>query len=150
MMKVFLAAAVCMLLSAAANAAPTYTERNAPAGAPFILEHSYWIQPGQTGRFIELLNKNKMPLLRREMGEGRILWMRTTRPRLSSADPKQPDFRLTIAWRDSVAAWDDLDPSRFISAAVEDEQRWRSEEAERERLVVSRADVPIQETLIAR
>lgn len=146
-MKTFLAAAFCWALTAAA---PTVTERNAPVGAPFILEHSYWTQPGKTGRFIELLNKNKMPLLKREMAEGRILWMRTTRPRLSSADPKQPDFRLTVAWRDSVAAWDDLDPSRFIPAMVEDERLWRSEEAEREGLVVSRADVPVQETLIAR
>ena len=149
-MKSFLAAGLCLALTATVIASPTSAERNAPVGAPFILEHSYWIQPGQTGRFVELLNKNKMPLLQREMAEGRILWMRTTRPRLSSADAKQPDFRLTVAWRDAVAAWDDLDPSRFISAVVEDEQRWRSEEAERERLVVSRSDVPIQETLIAR
>lgn len=146
-MQLFLAAALSLILAAAA---PTATERNAPVGAPFILEHSYWIQPGQTGRFIELLNRNKVPLLRREMAEGRILWMRTTRPRLSSADRKQPDFRLTIAWRDSVAAWDDLDPSRFIPALVKDEQRWRREESEREKLVISRSDVPIQELLITR
>lgn len=146
-MQLVLAGALSLVLAAAA---PTATERNAPVGAPFILEHSYWIQPGQTGRFIELLNKNKMPLLRREMAEGRILWMRTTRPRLSSADPKQPDFRLTIAWRDSVAAWDDLDPARFIPVLVQNEQRWHSEEADRDKLVISRSDVPIQETTIAR
>ena len=149
-MTTLLAAGVGWALTVAAIAAPTSTERNAPVGAPFVLEHSYWIQPGQTGRFIELLNKNKMPLLQREMAEGRILWMRTMRPRLSSADPKQPDFRLTIAWRDPVAAWDDLDPSRFIPAVVKDEQRWRSEQAEGERLVTSRSDVPIQEVIIAR
>lgn len=148
-MKTLLATALCWTMTvASAIAAPTATERNAPVGAPFILEHSYWIQPSQTGRFIELLNRNKIPLLQREMAEGRILWLRTTRPRLSSADPKQPDFRLTIAWRDSVAAWDDLDPSRFIPSVVKDEARWRSEEAEREKLVISRADVPIQETLV--
>ena len=146
-MQLVVAAALGVVLAASA---PTATERNAPVGAPFILEHSYWIQPGHTGRFVELLNRNKMPLLQREMAEGRILWMRTTRPRLSSADPKQPDFRLTIAWRDSVAAWDDLDPSRFITAVVKDEKRWRSEEAERERLVISRSDVPISETTISR
>ena len=146
-MHLVLAATLSLALAAVAS---TATERNAPVGAPFVLEHSYWIQPGQTGRFVELLNRNKIPLLQREMAEGRILWMRTTRPRLSSADPKQPDFRLTIAWRDSVAAWDDLDPSRFIPAVVKEERRWRSEEAERERLVISRSDVPIQETTIAR
>ena len=139
---------IAMALFILALAAPASAQRNAPAGAPFILETSYWLQPGQTGRFVELLHRNKMPLLRREMAEGRILWMRTSRPRLTSADPKQPDYRLTVAWRDPVAAWDDLDPSRFIPSVVADEPRWRAEEAERERLVLSRSDVPVQETVI--
>jgi hypothetical protein len=137
------------LLLASLHAAPAPAQRNAAVGAPFILETSYWIRPGQTDRFLQLLNKNKMPLLRREMTEGRILWMRTTRPRLSSADPKQPDLRLTIAWRDSVAAWDDLDPSRFIPAVVSDEKQWRAEEVERESLLLQRSDIPIQEALIS-
>lgn len=127
---------------------PAAAQRNAGVGAPFILETSYWLQPGQTGRFMALLNKNKIPLLKREMKEGRILWMRFTRPRLSQADPKLPDLKLTIAWRDSVAAWDDLDPSRFIPAVVKDEKRWRTEESEREALIMHRADVPVQESMV--
>ncbi len=144
-MRTIAIAALTLSALAAPHAA---AQRNASVGAPFILETSYWLQPGQTARFIALLNKNKMPLLKREMAEGRILWMRTTRPRVSSADPKQPDFTLTIAWRDSVAAWDDLDPSRFIPAVVNDEKRWRAEEAEREKLIVQRADLPVQETML--
>jgi hypothetical protein len=75
--------------------------------------------------------------------------MRIARPRLSSNAGSQPELRLTIAWRNSVVAWDDVDPSRFVQSMFKDEQQWRAEEAEREKLVVSRADVPIQEQSIA-
>ena len=82
-----------------------------------------------------------MPLLKRELAEGRILWMRISRPRLRSNAASQPDLR-------SVVAWDDMDPSRFVQSLFKDEKRWRAEEAEREMLVVSRADVPVQEQSI--
>ena len=72
-------------------------QRNAPAEAPFIIEHSYWIKSGKTEKFIELLQRNKLPLLQREAAEGRILWMRITRPRLRSGEESQWDVRLTIA-----------------------------------------------------
>lgn len=90
-----------------------------------------------------------MPLLKREMAEGRILWMRMTRPRLSSGDTGQSDLRLTIAWRNSVVAWDDVDPSRFVPELYPDPKLLEREEAERESLLLRRLDMPIQETVIA-
>jgi hypothetical protein len=138
------AAVIAALVPAAASA-----QRNAAADAPFILEHSYWLQKGETQRFLALFNKNKLPLLKRELAEGRVLWMRISRPRLSSNATSQPDVRLTIAWRNSAIAWDDVDPSRFVKTMFKDDRQWRSEEAEREKLVVSRADVPVQELIIA-
>jgi hypothetical protein len=143
-MTVICAAAIAALVPAAASA-----QRNAAADAPFILEHSYWLQKGETQRFLALFNKNKLPLLKRELAEGRVLWMRISRPRLSSNATSQPDVRLTIAWRNSAIAWDDVDPSRFVKTMFKDDRQWRSEEAEREKLVVSRADVPVQELIIA-
>lgn len=142
--------AVWFLLLTLLISSESLAQRNAPPGAPFILEHSYWLQPGQTERFVELLNRNKMPLLRREITEGRILWMRMTRPRLRNSDGSQPDLRLTVAWRDSVVAWDDVDPSRFVSALFDDPELQGREEAERERLILRRSDVPVQEVVISR
>ena len=144
-MKMAFAAAVLGLAASAASA-----QRNAAVGEPFILEHSYWLQPGQTGRFLGLFNKNKLPLLERELSEGRIIWLRIAQPRLRSNAASQPDLRLTIAWRNSVVAWDDIDPSRSVRVLFKDESKWRAEEAERENLVISRADVPVQEQTITR
>jgi len=63
-----LAAALAMIVPDSAVA-----QRNAPADAPFVLEHSCWLQSGETKRFVALFNKNKLPLLKREMAEGRVL-----------------------------------------------------------------------------
>ena len=120
-------------------------QRNAPSDAPFIIEHSYWLKPGKTPLFLELFRKNKLPLLQKEATEGRILWMRLTRPRLRSDSESQPDVRLTIAWRDSSAAWDDKDPSRFADGLYEDLRSREREERERDELVLRRSDVPVQE-----
>jgi hypothetical protein len=144
-MTVICAAALAALVPAGASA-----QRNAAVDAPFVLEHSYWLQRGETERFVALFDKNKLPLLKRELAEGRILWMRISRPRLSSNAATQPDVRLTIAWRNSAVAWDDVDPSRFVQSMFKNEKQWRAEEAEREGLVISRADVPIQERSITR
>jgi hypothetical protein len=123
-------------------------QRNAPVDAPFILEHSYWIKPGEVQRFIELFHKNKLPLLKREADEGRVLWIRIARPRLRSGDVSQADVRLTIAWRSAAVAWDDVDPARFVSQLYKDPSTRLREEAEREALVLKRTDVPVQESLI--
>ena len=144
-MTVICAAALAVLVPTAASA-----QRNAAVDAPFVLEHSYWLQRGESERFVALFKKNKLPLLKRELAEGRILWIRISRPRLSSNAASQPDVRLTIAWRNSVVAWDDVDPSRFVRSMFPNEMQWRAEEAERESLVISRADVPIQEQSITR
>ena len=137
-------------LAALTLAVPASAQRNAPADAPFVLEHSYWLQPGSTQRFLDLFNRNKLPLLKREIAERRILWMRLTQPRLRSADPAQPDLKLTIAWASPNVAFDDSDPARFAGALYRDPALRDREEAERERLVLRRADVPVQEVTIDR
>jgi len=76
--------------------------------------------------------------------------MRISRPRVRSNAASQPDVRLTIAWRSAGVAWDDHDPSRFVESMFSDRKRWRHEEDEREKLVISRADVPVQEQMITR
>jgi hypothetical protein len=139
---------ICVAALAAIVPTVASAQRNAAVDAPFVLEHSYWLQRGATERFVALFNKNKLPLLKRELAEGRILWLRISRPRLSSNADNQPDLRLTIAWRNSVVAWDDVDPSRFVATMFANRKQWEAEEGEREKLVVSRADVPVQEQLI--
>jgi hypothetical protein len=74
--------------------------------------------------------------------------MRITQPRLRSADPGQPDLKLTIAWASPNVAFDDKDPAQFIPGLFSDAEAHARAEAERERMIVRRSDVPVQEVLI--
>ena len=47
------ALALTALVSTAA-----FAQRNAPIDAPFVLEHSYWLRPGETEHFVTLFNRN--------------------------------------------------------------------------------------------
>ena len=123
-------------------------QRDARPGAPYILEHSYWLQSGETEHFVELFNRNKLPLLEEEMREHRVLWMRITRPRLRSGDPAQPDMRLTIAWASPNIAFDDQAPARNAPRLYKDLAKQEREEAARDRLIIRRSDMPVQEVLI--
>jgi hypothetical protein len=122
-------------------------QRNSPVDAPFVLEHTYWIKPGESSRFMALFNENKLPLLQEEMAEGRILWMRISEPRLRHGQESW-DLRLTIAWRNAAVAWDDKDPARFVQKHFRDPTKRLKLEQERESLILKRTDVPVQEYLI--
>lgn len=144
-MKTFVAVALFCL---GVGCAPLMAQqRNAPVDAPFVLEHTYWIKRGETSRFVKLFEQNKLPLLQDEAKEGRILWIRFSEPRLRHG-AESWDFRLTIAWRSAAVAWDDKDPSRFVSRHYADPATHRELEALRESLVLKRTDVPVQERIV--
>ena len=138
----------CVSFLFLALATPIHAEqRNAPVDAPFVLEHTYWLKPGTTERFLTLFNANKLPLLKDEMAEGRILWIRVSEPRLRQGDESW-NFRLTIAWRNAAVAFDDRDPSRFVSKHFQNPESRLKEEQERESLILKRTDTPVQESVV--
>ena len=127
MIPLFLALAAAPL-NASAQTPP-------PASAPFVVEQTYWIKAGKELQFIGLFEKNRAPVLRARIKEGRALWVRLTRPRFN-ADNEQWDLRVTIAWRDAESAAEPVIPSK---AQLTTEQQIMDE------LVVERTEVPIHE-----
>ena len=115
--------------------------------AAFVMEHTYWIKPGKSSQFIALFKKNTLPELQAEQAEGRILWIRMTKPR-TSAGNEQWDFRVTVGWRDAESAWQDKEPAHPRKIDNRDAQRQAIEETLSEELVVERTDVPVQETRV--
>lgn len=105
------------------------------APAPFIVEQTYWIKAGKELQFIGLFEKNRAPVLRARIKDGRALWVRLTRPRFN-ADNEQWDLRVTIAWRDAESAAEPVMPSK---TQLTTEQQIMDE------LVVERTEVPIHE-----
>jgi len=110
--------------------------QQAPVAQPsFVVEQTYWIKPGKELQFIGLFEKNRVPLLRAKMKEGRALWVRLSRPPFN-ANNEQWDLRVTVGWRDADSA---LEPITQAKPQLTTEQQIIEE------LIVQRTDVPIQE-----
>lgn len=105
------------------------------ARPPFVVEQTYWIKAGKELQFIGLFEKNRVPLLRAKMKEGRVLWVRLSRPPFNATND-QWDLRVTVAWRDADSA---LEPITQAKTQLTTEQQIIEE------LIVQRTDVPIQE-----
>ena len=105
------------------------------ARAPFVVEQTYWIKPGKELQFIGLFEKSRVPLLRARMKEGRVLWMRLSRPHFNAIN-EQWDLRVTVAWRDADSALERV-PQAKPQLAMEQQIM--------EELIVERTDVPVRE-----
>ena len=119
-----------------------FAQPGAAANAPFVVEQTYWIKPGKELQFLELFEKNRVPLLRARVKEGHILWMRLSRPPFN-ANNLQWDLRLTVAWRDANVA---LQRASLAKAQMaKDTQRLSMEQQIMEELILERTEVPVQE-----
>lgn len=110
--------------------------------APFVVERTYWIKPGKELQFIDLFEKNRVPVLRAKIKEGGVLWMRLSRPQFNAVN-EQWDLRVTVAWRDADSAMERI--SKAMAQPAKDAQRMAMEQQIMEELVVERTDVPVQE-----
>lgn len=114
-------------------------QQDTAARAPFVVEQTYWIKPGKELQFIGLFEKNRAPLLRAKIKEGRILWVRLSKPRFNATN-EQWDLRVTVAWRDADSA---IEPVTQTKAQLTTEQQIIEE------LIVERTDVPVQEWTVS-
>ena len=114
-------------------------QQDTAARAPFVVEQTYWIKPGKELQFIGLFEKNRAPLLRAKIKEGRILWVRLSKPRFNATN-EQWDLRVTIAWRDADSA---------IEPVAQTKTQLTTEQQIIEELIVERTDVPVQEWAIS-
>lgn len=110
-------------------------QQNSTSNAPFVVEQTYWIKPGKELQFIGLFEKNRVPLLRAKVKDGRVLWARLSKPRFNATN-EQWDLRVTVAWRDADSA---------IEPIAQSKTQLTTEQQIIEELIVERTDVPIQE-----
>lgn len=105
------------------------------AHTPFVVEQTYWIKPGKELQFLGLFEKTQVPLLRTKMKEGRVLWVRLSKPGFNAAND-QWDLRVTVAWRDPDSAMGQIPQAK---AQLTLEQQIMEE------LIVEHTDVPVQQ-----
>lgn len=117
-------------------------QQGAATSTPFVVEQTYWIKPGKELQFIELFEKNRVPMLRARVKEGHILWMRLSKPQFNAVN-EQWDLRLTVAWRSADNAMDRIALAKTQMA--KDTQRMSMEQQIMDELILARTEVPVQE-----
>lgn len=105
------------------------------APKPFVVEQTYWIKPGKELQYIGLFEKTQVPLLQAKIKDGRVLWVRMTRPNFN-ATIEQWDLQVTVAWRDPESAM--AQPPQLKSQLTTEQQIM-------DELVLEHTDVPVQQ-----
>lgn len=132
----------CLVLALSFAPLMAVAQQKPAAGAPFVVEQTFWIKPGKELQFIELFEKNRVPMLRARVKEGHILWMRLSRPQFNAIN-EQWDLRLTVAWRDADTAMERIALAK--TQMGKDTQRMSMEQQIMEELILERTEVPVQE-----
>ena len=132
----------CLVLALSFAPLMAVAQQKPNAGASFVVEQTFWIKPGKELQFIELFEKNRVPMLRARVKEGHILWMRLSRPQFNAIN-EQWDLRLTVAWRDADTAMERIALAK--TQMGKDTQRMSMEQQIMEELIVERTEVPVQE-----
>jgi hypothetical protein len=132
-----LALVVCQLAYVATFAQnPKPTEQD----KPFVVEYYYKAKWGYAEEFIRLFKKNHYPLLKKQMEEGRILQMKAETSFYHVPEDGRWDYRVTIAWKNSVIAHDDYDESVNAKKFFPDQETFKREEQRRFEILLGHWD----------
>ena len=110
---------------------------------PYIIEYYYKARWGYADEFTRLFKKNHYPVLRKQIETGRILRVTAVRPRYHTTEEGRWDYRVTIVFKDVVAAHDATGEEEIIKQLYPDQEGFRREEQRRFEILVAHWDVPI-------
>jgi hypothetical protein len=80
--------------------------RRSAADERYVIEYYYKVKWGLQREFIELYRKNHYPILKKQMERGTILEIVAVAPRYHGAEESRWDYRVTIAYKNVLAAHD--------------------------------------------
>src|SRR6202045_3557449 len=119
-----------MLLIFAAILAPISPHAQAAASSdkPFVVEYYYKAKWGYADEFLKLFKKNHYPVLKKEMGMGRIAkpWM--DQPRDNTTEDGRWDFRVTIVFKNATVANEPFDEAAVQKQMYPDQDTFQREE----------------------
>ena len=93
--------------------------------------------------FIRLFRKNHLPVLKKEIENGRILQVTAVKPRYHATEDGRWDYRVTIVFKDVAAAHDNAGEEANKKELFPDQETFKCEEQRRFEILVAHWDVPI-------
>jgi hypothetical protein len=111
----------------------------------FTVESYYKIKWGYADEFISLWKKNHYPLEKEGQKKGDILSVTAVKPRLHSGEDTRWDFKITIVYKNSIAAFDHDSDKIYKKKLFTDLKKLEEEEKHRFGLVIAHWDVMTDE-----
>jgi hypothetical protein len=114
-----------------------------PSEQPVAVEYYYQTKWGYAEEFMRLFRKNHLPILKEQMKSGRIISLKIEKPRYHSTEDSRWDFRVTIVFKNIVAAHDNTGEEELIKRLYPDQKTFKEEEQRRFEILIAHWDVPI-------
>lgn len=111
---------------------------------PVTGAYFYRITWGRLDEWLELYERNHLPLLRAQIETGRILETRTFLPRFHGDGRADWNVMVTIAWRDWAAMQEHAE-DELLTRLYPDRERHAAEERRRFELMEAHWDVVLEE-----
>ncbi len=110
---------------------------------PYVVEYYYKAKWGYADEFIRLFKKNHFPVLKKQVESGRMLQVTAVRPRYHSTEDGRWDYRVTIVFKNLMAAHEASGEEAIIKQLYPDQQTFRQEEQRRFEILLAHWDVPV-------
>ena len=111
---------------------------------PYAIEYYYTARWGHADEFIELFKKNHLPVLQQQVASGRFLSVTCTKPRYHTTEDGRWDYRVTIVFKDVLAAHEPAAGEAAIKRALyPDQETFKREELRRFEILRAHWDLPI-------
>lgn len=123
-----------------ADAPPQQTRAQEP---PFVVEYYYKARWGFADEFLRLFKKNHLPVLQKQIEQGRMVSVKIEKPRYHATEDGRWDFRVTITFKSAAVAFAPFDEAALARQLYPDQETFRKEEARRFEILLAHWDVPI-------
>ncbi|MFZ0952656.1 MAG: hypothetical protein WAN17_10345 [Candidatus Sulfotelmatobacter sp.] len=111
---------------------------------PFVVEYYYKAKWGHEDEFLKLFKKNHYPVLKKEMGMGRIAKVWMDQPRYHTTEDGRWDFRVTIVFKNATVANEPFDEAALQKQMYPDQETFQREEQRRFEILDGHWDLPVK------
>jgi len=111
---------------------------------PYAIEYYYTARWGYADEFVALFKKNHLPVLLKQVESGRFLSVTCTRPRYHTTEDGRWDYRVTIVFKNVLAAHESPEGEAAIKQTLyPDQAAFQREEQRRFEILLAHWDLPI-------
>ncbi len=127
---------VCLLLAISQSAF-------AQSQQPYVVEYYYKTKWGYTEEFLTLFKKNHLPVLKKQIEQGRILSVKIEKPRYHATEEGRWDFRVTLTFKSAATFHEPSPEEAIVKQLYPDQATFKREEQRRFEILISHWDVPL-------